>query len=99
MAYKKSKKIDPLKEGKIVENNWARYVRARDAGHTDYIRTAIKCDRYYRGEQWEQTDIDALDSEGRPHLTINTILSTVNTILGEQSSKRADVLFKPRRNS
>jgi len=99
MAYKKSKKIDPLEEGKIVENNWARYVRARDAGHTDYIRTAIKCDRYYRGEQWEQTDIDALDSEGRPHLTINTILSTVNTILGEQSSKRADVLFKPRRNS
>ena len=99
MAYKKSKKIDPLKEGKIVENNWARYVRARDAGHTDYIRTAIKCDRYYRGEQWEQTDIDSLDSEGRPHLTINTILSTVNTILGEQSSKRADVLFKPRRNS
>ena len=99
MAYKKSKKIDPLKEGKIVDNNWARYVRARDAGHTDYIRTAIKCDRYYRGEQWEQTDIDALDSEGRPHLTINTILSTVNTILGEQSSKRADVLFKPRRNS
>jgi len=99
MAYKKSKKIDPLKEGKIVDNNWARYVRARDAGHTDYIRTAIKCDRYYRGEQWEQTDIDALDAEGRPHLTINTILSTVNTILGEQSSKRADVMFKPRRNS
>ena len=99
MAYKKSKKIDPLKESKIVDNNWARYVRARDAGHTDYIKTAIKCDRYYRGEQWDQTDIDALDSEGRPHLTINTILSTVNTILGEQSSKRADVLFKPRRNS
>lgn len=99
MAYKKSKKIDPLEETKIVDNNWARYTRARDAGHTDYIKTAIKCDRYYRGEQWEQTDIDALDSEGRPHLTINTILSTVNTILGEQSSKRADVLFKPRRNS
>ena len=95
----KSKKIDPLKEGQIVDNNWARYVRARDAGHEDYIKTAIKCDRYYRGEQWEQTDIDALDSEGRPHLTINTILSTVNTILGEQSSKRADIQFKPRRNS
>ena len=63
MAYKKSKKIDPLKEGKIVENNWARYVRARDAGHLDYIKTAIKCDRYYRGEQWAQEDIDALDSE------------------------------------
>ena len=99
MAYKKAKKIDPLKEGKIVENNWARYVRARDAGHLDYIKTAIKCDRYYRGEQWAQEDIDALDSEGRPHLTINTILSTVNTILGEQSSKRADTQFKPRRNS
>jgi len=95
----KKTKTDPLKEGKIVETNWARYVRARDAGHLDYIKTAMKCDRYYRGEQWDQTDIDALDSEGRPHLTINTILSTVNTILGEQASKRADTQFKPRRNS
>ena len=42
-------------------------------------------------------DIATLDSEGRPALTINTILPTVNTVLGEQSSRRADVKFKPRK--
>lgn len=95
----KKEKPDTLKEGQIVDTNWSRYKRARDSGHTDYIKMAMKCDRYYRGDQWDQLDIDTLDSEGRPHLTINTILSTVNTVLGEQASRRADTQFKPRRNS
>ena len=38
----------------------------------------------------------ALDDQGRPALTINTILPTVNTVIGEQSTRRADVQFKPR---
>ena len=43
------------------------------------------------------SDVAALDAEGRPALTINTVLPTVNTVLGEQSTRRADVQFKPRR--
>ena len=39
-----------------------------------------------------------LGAEGRPALTINTILPTINSVLGEQSA-RADVRFKPRRNT
>ena len=39
----------------------------------------------------------SLESEGRPALTINTVLPTINTVLGEQSTRRADVRFKPRR--
>jgi hypothetical protein len=58
---------------------------------------AKKCDEFYRGDQWDMEDQDALEAEGRPALTINTILPTVNTILGEQSSRRADIRFKPRR--
>jgi hypothetical protein len=38
-----------------------------------------------------------LEAEGRPALTINTVLPTVNTVLGEQASRRADIQFKPRR--
>jgi len=84
-------------ESVTASNQWDRYIRARDNGHLDYIEMAKKCDSYYRGEQWDEADIAALDAEGRPALTINTILPTVNTVLGEQSTRRADIQFKPRR--
>ena len=97
MAYKKSKKLDPAKEEEITRTQWARYERARDNGHLDYVDMALRCDEYYQGDQWDPDDAAMLEAEGRPALTINTILPTVNTILGEQSSRRADVKFKPRR--
>lgn len=82
-----------------ARNQWNRYTRARDSGHLDYCDMAKKCDKYYRGDQWDEQDVAQLEAEGRPHLTINTILSTVNTVLGHQASQRADVIFKPRRNA
>ena len=94
---KSKKKLDPAKEEEITRAQWARYERARDNGHLDYVDMALKCDEYYQGDQWDLDDQAALEAEGRPALTINTILPTINTILGEQSSRRADVKFKPRR--
>ena len=94
---KKTTKTNPAEEHVIAHNQWDRYVRARDNGHLDYIEMAKKCDSYYRGEQWDDYDVAALEAEGRPALTINTILPTVNTVLGEQSTRRADIRFKPRR--
>ena len=94
---KKMKKIDPAKEEEITRTQWARYERARDNGHLDYVEMALKCDEYYQGDQWDLDDQAALEQEGRPALTINTILPTINTILGEQSTRRADIQFKPRR--
>lgn len=93
----KQPKISSEKEHEIASSQWDRYVRARDNGHLDYIELAKKCDAFYRGDQWAMEDIATLDAEGRPALTINTILPTVNTVLGEQSSRRADVKFKPRK--
>ena len=90
-------KLSPEQEHVISSTQWDRYTRARDNGHLDYIDIAKKCDSYYRGEQWDSEDIKRLDAEGRPALTINTILPTVNTVLGEQSTRRADIKFKPRR--
>jgi hypothetical protein len=90
-------KLTPEEEQAKASYQWDRYVRARDNGHAEYIYMAKKCDDFYRGEQWHQEDEAALEAEGRPALTINTILPTINTILGEQSSRRADIKFKPRR--
>jgi hypothetical protein len=96
---KKSKNLSGEEESRICKNQWDRYKRARDNGHLEYISMAQKCDAFYRGDQWDQMDIAALDEEGRPALTINTILPTVNTVIGEQSTRRMDINFKPRRNA
>lgn len=101
MSYEKGKKktkaVKGAEAGRIAAAQWDRYTRARDAGHLDYIQMARKCDAYYRGDQWDREDLTHLDEVGRPALTINTILPTVNTVLGEQSTRRADIKFKPRR--
>tara|TARA_X000001036_G_scaffold47377_3_gene37910 strand:- start:504 stop:2657 length:2154 start_codon:yes stop_codon:yes gene_type:complete len=91
------KKLNPGEEQEIASKQWDRYVRARDNGHLEFIDMAKKCDAFYRGEQWDDEDIAVLDAEGRPALTINTVLPTINTVLGEQSTRRADIQFKPRR--
>ena len=91
------KKLTPAKEQEIASAQWDRYIRARDNGHLDYIDMAKRCDAFYRGDQWDDYDAAALEAEGRPALTINTVLPTINTVLGEQSTRRADVQFKPRR--
>jgi len=93
---KKKKKLNAADEANLAKQQWEAYKRARDNGHLDYIEIAKRCDAYYRGEQWDAADVAALDDQGRPALTINTILPTVNTVIGEQSTRRADIRFKPR---
>lgn len=83
-------------ESDVASKNWRAYNRAKDNGHLKFVELAKKCDRFYKGDQWKKEDIDAL--EGRPALTINMILTTVNIILGEQSAKQAMTTAKPRRN-
>jgi hypothetical protein len=99
MAYttkKPKKKLTKAEELTLAKTQFSAYVRARDHGHEDYIHMAKKCDAYYRGEQWDEFDMQQLDDQGRPALTINTILPTINAVLAEQSTKKADIQYKPR---
>ena len=100
MAYRsdKPKRLSKAKEHQLARDQWDAYTRARDNGHQDYIAVAKRCDAFYRGEQWDAADLSTLDDQGRPALTINTILPTINTVIGEQSTRRMDVTFKPRGN-
>ena len=82
----------------VVDDQWGRYVRARDSGHKDYIGRAKQCDQFYLGQQWDPADEARLNAEGRPTLTINTILPTINAVLGEQAARRASVRFRAKRN-
>jgi len=98
MAYSKKpkKNLTKAEQLTLAKNQWNAYTRARDHGHEDYMDLAKKCDMYYRGEQWDEFDMQQLDDQGRPALTINTILPTINAVLAEQSTKKADIQFKPR---
>ena len=66
-----------------ARRNQEQFKSARDAGHDKYVELSMKCDDFYRGHQWDDADKARLDSQGRPALTLNMVLSTVNAILGE----------------
>lgn len=89
------KKLSAAEEDRITANQWERYVRARDNGHTEYMALAQRCDKFYLGDQWETADLAALGD--RPALKLNMILTTVNAVLAEQSQRRVDVQFKPKK--
>lgn len=78
-----------------ARDNYERFRRVYDGGHESFIKTALRCEEFYRGEQWREEDRKKLDEEGRPALTLNTILSTVNSIIGEQLERKLDLNFRP----
>lgn len=78
---------------------WNRYQFCRDNGHTQFMRKADKCERFFAGDQWDARDLAKLRSELRPALTINKILPTVGTVMGEQIKNRAEISFRPRAGS
>lgn len=66
-----------------------------ERGHFDYLANADKCDKFFQGKQWEEADLQALKAARRPALTINKIISTMTTIMGQQIYNRNEVLFRP----
>lgn len=96
----KEAKVNPV-DGEIeaCDSNWKAYCRGRDAGHDNYVAQALKQNAFYLGDQWDPADLAKLKKQRRPALTINQILSNVNTVRGEHISQRADVTFRPKRNA
>jgi len=59
---------------------------------------AIESYRFYTGiGQWNEEDVDALDAEGRPHLTINLTMSIINTLIGHQINNDQQAKLFPRK--
>lgn len=75
--------------------NWTRFAYCRDNGHATFVEKADQCDKFFAGHQWREDDLSKLRIAGRPALTINKILSTIGTVLGEQIQNRVEVLFRP----
>lgn len=83
-------------EALTASENWDAFRAAYDARHSRYMEDAAKFNRFYMGDQWDDDVRQKLESQGRPVLTINEILTTVNAVLGEHTNQRVDLRFKPR---
>lgn len=85
----------PVDTAKTLEQ-YNRYLRARDNGHTAFVEKSRTCRDFFFSKQWKQEDLDALVNFQRPALTINKIKTTVSTVLGEQIANRSEISFRPR---
>lgn len=79
----------------LADEQWRRYTYCRDRSHLEFLEKADKCDNFFVGNQWLEQDMNELQLQRRPALTINKILSTLSTIFGEQIYNRTEVLFRP----
>jgi hypothetical protein len=66
-----------------------------ERGHYAFLEKAYRCDQFFAGNQWAESDLNLLKAQKRPALTINKIISTIGTIMGEQIFNRNEVLFRP----
>lgn len=89
----RNKKRDPKV---VARDNQTRFEEANNTKHKDFIKRAVRNNNFYAGEQWDKEDKARLDREGRPALTLNMILSTVNAIIGEQLERKVEVVYRPR---
>lgn len=83
----------------LTSQQWQRFQWCRDRGHLDFVAKADRCDKFVMGDQWLQADLNELGIQRRPAMTINKILPTVSTLLGEQIQNRTEVLFRPANGS
>lgn len=93
---KKSSANPEFKPALLCRAMWDRYEYLRDNGHDDYIRLADRCGHFWYGSQWEEDVVAKLRQQRRPYLTMNMILTTTDTVLGEQINNRNETRFRPR---
>lgn len=79
----------------IANDQWQRFRWVVENGHYKFISKADRCDKFFIGQQWSEEDLQNLKAQRRPALTINKIISTLSTIMGEQIYNRTEVLYRP----
>lgn len=82
-----------------AREQWIRYEYCRDTGHLDYLHKSYRCEEMfagYPGLHWDPAVASRLRGERRPFITINKILPTLSSIVGEQIDLRTEVAFKGR---
>ena len=79
----------------IASEQWMRFQYCRDRGHLEFVNKADKCDKFFAGDQWLQSDLNTLALQRRPAITINKIISTLGTLFGQQIYNRSETILRP----
>lgn len=85
--------------GTAADINWSEFQRLKDSGHQTYVEHAKRCNEFYIGNQWKKEDKAKLDKQGRPALTMNLVMATINSAIGTWASQKPNVGFKPKRKA
>lgn len=83
---------------KVASETWYRFRWCVEHGHYPFLLKADRCEKFFAGLQWEESDLNSLKLQKRPALTINKIISTVSTIMGEQIYNRNETTYRPSGN-
>lgn len=79
----------------VTADNYYRYRYCAERSHYEFLAKADKCEKFFKGDQWEAADLNRLALQRRPALTINKINPTIQTLQGEQIINRNEVIFRP----
>lgn len=72
-------------------------LREGEVGLAPETARMIKGYEFYCGKQWDPVDLEILAEDGRPALTINRVLPTINALSGIQRRFRNQIEVAPRR--
>lgn len=98
---------EPLKatskkdKGFTAEDKAKLHSEAMALAHEAYEATresresGCKAERFYKGEQWKQSDRNYLEGLNRACLTINEVAPNIDTLLGYQMEQRTDIRYLP----
>lgn len=75
----------------LLQKTWRAYASARDRGHLTFIDKANRCEKFFRGDQWGDSDLEKLGD--RPALTVNMVLATMATAFGQMVENYSEVSF------
>lgn len=67
--------------------------------YNQWREKAKESQEFFEGKQWSDDDIRILNEQGRPALTFNKILPSVNAVIGYQRRNRLDITALPRGSS
>lgn len=93
---RKQDQNQPYDDSQLCKTMWDRYDYMRDYGHEQYMFLADKAGRMWYGDQWDEKVVAKLKGQGRPYLTMNMLINTTDTVVGEQINNRNETRFRPR---
>ncbi|MHC4773353.1 MAG: portal protein, partial [Planctomycetota bacterium] len=85
--------MSEVKKLAMVRDFWKR----SDEGLRDEFARMHEGFRFYTGDQWSAADMEKLQQEKRPALTINLVLPIINLLSGIQRQGRQDITVVARK--